>query len=567
MSGRLISITRTLRSSLTTNNWHNLGKFATGGNAQQEIHWNSLKANDSNVTNVIENTKKELETLDWAKWEERISHKNILSHMKSTYTSTMKTLDRALSDKGEPPYLKEGWETYEEVKQVCSEATKAADKIISDGIKALWISQHNPPTWKVDTNEWLESDQYWQAFVEKHAMYSQSGTSNDPESPSEIEAVKNKWNLNMFKFNERTDTPMLYDYMHHNPSWEYYDINRKQFFEHMEYFLLRTGEDFRNFPDVPKWKWLTHIEDMRFKQFTVEMSRKHKKQIEKLSRYEKTDLGPEEHESEEEVNMQLLLGEKNDTEKVLARLLGGYGFLVDPLVPIQNLFQLSYVLSKDNYSAHKKTKVYSLGDDVPYLYVLPHGDGVSEVADRVTSTDGASEAVTTTARASSVDKGPMYSLYSLMDYLNLSNVKVNPSYATRLQLKCQVMHERGPNWLKLQNENTGEAFLRRLRYDEPLKPMFEEYLKELKEKLRNAKEVPESEWSRSLQRIETLNNDLESELSKAEGGSSSQEEVGGVTPGKVRVEGVELKHLAETNNIVVKDKEGNRINTSVLIGN
>ncbi|UKJ89225.2 hypothetical protein MACJ_002473 [Theileria orientalis] len=551
MSGRLISITRTLRSSLSTNNWHNLGKFATGGNAQQELHWNNLKANDSNVTNVIETTKQEAEMLDWAKWEERISHKNILNHMKSTYTSTMKTLDGALSEPREAPYLKEGWESYEEVKQVCSEATKAADKIISDGIKALWISQHNPPTWKVDTNEWLESDQYWQAFVEKHAMYSQSGTSNDPESPSEIEAVKNKWNVNMFKFNERTDTPMLYDYMHHNPSWEYYDINRKQFFEHMEYFLLRTGEDFRNFPDVPKWKWLTHLEDMRFKQFTVEMSRKHEKQMEKLSRYEKTDLGPEEHESEEEVNMQLLLGEKNDTEKVLGRLLGGYGFLVDPLVPVQNEFQLGYVLSKDNYNAHGKTKVYSLGDDVPYLYVLPYANGASEVADTVTS----------------LDKGPMYSFYSLLDYLNLSSVKVNPSYATRFQLKCQVMHERGPNWLKLPNENTCDAFLRRLRYDDPLKPKFEEYVKELKERMRNAKEVPESEWSSSLRRLESLNKELESELSKVEGGSSSQAGVGSVAPGSVTVEGVELKHLVETNNIVVKDREGNRMSPSVLVAN
>lgn len=248
----------------------------------------------------------------------------------------------------------------------------------------------------------------------------------------------------MFKFNERTDTPMLYDYMYHNPSWEYYDINRRQFFEHLEYFLLRTGEDFRNFPDVPKWKWLTHLEDLRFKQFSVEMRRKMNKQVEKASRFEKTDLGAGEHESEEDANMQLLMNEKNQLETALSNLLAGFGFLVDPLVPVENMFQLNYVLSKDNYQAHKMTKVFSLGNDLPYLYVLPYSTGTLKGENAYENSQDIKKP--DPSDCNELVTNPMSCFYNLMDYMNLSGYKVNPSFSTRLQLKCQVMHERGPNW-------------------------------------------------------------------------------------------------------------------------
>lgn len=518
-------------------NWHNLGKFASGNSTGQEVHWNNLKSFDSAVSSLIEGAKSEPEQIDFAAWEGRIAHTNILSHMKKNYTETMRVLDGALKQRDDS--LDRGWEEFERVRSTCSEATEEANRIISDGIKTLWISQHNPPTWKVDVNEWLESDQYWQAFVEKHAMYSQSGNSNDPESPSEIEANKSKWNVNMFKFNERTDTPMLYDYMHHNPSWEYYDINRRQFFEHLEYFLLRTGEDFRNFPDVPSWKWLTHIEDLRFRLFAVEYSRKRFRQLSSVTRFERTDLGAHEGESEEEVNMGLLMQEKSDLETVVSKLLGGFGFLVDPLVPVENAFQLKYLLSKDGWhgGSGKRGKLYSLGEDLPYYYYLPssyvghaganlvgtateppcstdNSQPTSSTSNNTTGADTNSKDNKDNANPGRLNLSPMDGFYSLMDYLSLNGVKVNPSYSTRLQLKCNVIHQRGPNWLKLPFERESDAFLRRLRYDDPLKPMFKEYLQELEERLRGARELPESKWASCLRELEERNAELEKELNK-----------------------------------------------------
>ncbi|EAN30791.1 hypothetical protein TpMuguga_03g00055 [Theileria parva strain Muguga] len=549
-SGRLLHFSKALRSSLGPTNWHNLGKFASGGSPHQESQWNLLKGFDSNVSGVIDGTKDNPDLLDWSVWDDRISHKNILTHMKKTYTNTMKTLDDALSSQTSPEYLNEGWETYETVKKTCADATEAADKIISDGIKALWISQHNPPTWKVDTNEWLESDQYWQAFVEKHAMYSQSGTTNDPESPSEIESVKSKWNVNMFKFNERTDTPMLYDYMYHNPSWEYYDINRRQFFEHLEYFLLRTGEDFRNFPDVPKWKWLTHLEDLRFKQFSVEMRRKMNKQVEKASRFEKTDLGAGEHESEEDANMQLLMNEKNQLETALSNLLAGFGFLVDPLVPVENMFQLNYVLSKDNYQAHKMTKVFSLGNDLPYLYVLPYSTGTLKGENAYENSQDIKKP--DPSDCNELVTNPMSCFYNLMDYMNLSGYKVNPSFSTRLQLKCQVMHERGPNWLKLPGEPSYDSFLRRLRYDDPLRPMFEEYVRDLKLRLKDAKEIPPTQWYKNLQRLKEMQAERDTVLSKTQPVESQEFTY---TP-------EELTELTEAEQLLFKDSNENKLSST-----
>ncbi|EKX71978.1 conserved hypothetical protein [Theileria equi strain WA] len=480
VNGTVLSINRILRSSAS---WHNLGKFVTGSSAQEQ-HWNNLKSYDSAVHATIDSVSsvtdsQDATSIDWSKWEDRITHKNILKHMKETYLNTMNTIDSALKLQN-PPTMHSGWEMYDSVKDNCLAATKAADKIISDGIKALWISQNNPPVHKVDTNEWLESDQYWQAFVEKHAMYSQSGTSNDPESPAEIESVKNKWNTNVYKFNERTDTPILYDYMNHLPSWEFYDVNRKQFFEHMEYFLLRTGEDFRHFPDIPKWYWLTHLEDIRYKIFTVSQRRQFKRQVESLSREETPDM-----QDSEDANYDLLLHEKHNTESTLSKLMANYSFLCDPLIPVQNLFQLSYVLSKDGYESHKGTQVYTFGDDVNALFVLPHGSNIS-ANDFVDSTQ-----VT-----------PLECFYSLMDHLNLSGIKVNPTYATRLECQMEVIQQRGPNWLKLRNETSLEAFLRRLRHDDPLKPHYLEYAKELTERIANAKLVPVEQWVATVKAVE-----------------------------------------------------------------
>ncbi|KAK2196982.1 ATP synthase [Babesia duncani] len=522
----LLKLCRPLRSNCA---WHGLGNFVVGGNPKQEKCWNELKSHDDAVSNVIQSSNEPVESIDWKKWEDRIAHQEILKHMKSTYDRNMQLIDTIANSSAHLPHLDKGWELYEVAKSSCNEATAAANKLIDDGIRTLWISQNNPPAWKIDTNEvcysfasktlqWLESDQYWQAFVEKHAMYSQSGTSNDPEAPAQVEATKKEWNTKMAKFNERTDTPMLYDYMNHLPSWEFYDINRKQFYEHMEYFLLRTGDDFRHFPDIPPWKWLTHLEDLRYKAFVVAQTRKRKRQLEKVSRFEPTDLETGEDCNGSEINMQFLMHEKQSIEATLAYLMGNFMFLCDPLIPVTNKFQLGYILSKDGFQHHKQTQLVSLGDDVDALFVLPY----TKVLHGCVS--------------------PLECFHAIMEHHRLSNLKINPSFATRMEIMAQVMQERGPNWLKTRNETAMEAFMRRMRSDDPLKEHFSEYISELQHRIANATPIPVDQWENALSKLstthqvhQTLDPHVTSKLQS-------------LTPD-------EMHQLLETGHLIVKDPE------------
>ncbi|ORM41848.1 uncharacterized protein BXIN_0575 [Babesia sp. Xinjiang] len=459
--------------------WLKLGAFASTGDAEQEACWNDLKNAELAVANTVEAAQRSHEGVDWAKWEKLISHKEILQHMKQTYDANIAMIERSAAEEGDLSHLEGDWELYETARQNCRQAMRTVNKIVADGSKALWVSQNNPPVWKVDTNEWLESDQYWQAFVEKHAMYSQSGDAPDPEAPAVIDANKASWNSKMAKFNERTDTPMLYDYMHHLPAWEYYDINRKQFYEHMTYFLLRTGDDFRHFPDMPPWQWITHIEDLRFKQFAVMQRRKERRQMERVARFEPDDFGTGEEQTGEEAQMAIMAHEKHATELTLAKLMGNFAFLCDPLVPVQSRFQLQYVLSKDKHAEHGGTRLLSLGEDVNALFVLPRNAAIEAPI-----------------------PSPLECFHNMMEHYRISGLRINPTYATRAEHQTELIHQRGPNWLKLPQETVMEAYLRRMRCDDPLRSAFEEYASELRERIAGATEVPPEQWENAIAAVE-----------------------------------------------------------------
>lgn len=171
-----------------------------------------------------------------------------------------------------------------------------------------------------------------------------------------VEEARKDWHKRMGKFNDRSDTPLLYNFMDTLPSWEYYDIHRqvtrlvsaavisfllsyfccpllllhilhvagicwlapfcpwvlsprypspcalsttamlftlrfnssllrmlfmrysflclnylfrKAFIEHMMYYLIRTGGDYRFFPEMLPWQWLGDIEDQRYRFLSV----------------------------------------------------------------------------------------------------------------------------------------------------------------------------------------------------------------------------------------------------------------------------------------------------------
>lgn len=348
------SMSRALRS-----NWKGLSSFV---NESVSTAWNEIKSCDGALQNVIDNNRSGTVTkIDWSQWKERIGNPKLLEAFESNYNCLISLLDKI------PQPILKYCEVLKRAEEESGKSAEEAMRLIEDGVKALWISNHNPPVWKIDPNEWLESDQYWQAYIEKHAVFAPHIDSLDPESPAEIEARRQKWQTNVAKFNERTDTPILYDYMNHLPTWEYYDINRKQFYQHMSYFLNLTGEDFRHFPDIPKWQWITHCEDLNFKLFAVQHRRKVEKQLTTKSRHVSNDLEPEEGHCEETHEMAFLSSEKERSEEALIYLLSNYAFLSDPYIPFENLFQLELIKSRFGDG-----KLFSFGEDVDVLFFLPN---------------------------------------------------------------------------------------------------------------------------------------------------------------------------------------------------
>ena len=85
--------------------------------------------------------------------------------------------------------VKESWpanwdKVYEASVASCEKSVKASENIVGNGAKALYISANNPSIGEVSTSEWLDTDQYWAAFVEKHHHYHNHLCSvvEDPES-------------------------------------------------------------------------------------------------------------------------------------------------------------------------------------------------------------------------------------------------------------------------------------------------------------------------------------------------------------------------------------------------
>lgn len=46
-----------------------------------------------------------------------------------------------------------GWELFENARKSCEASVKQSEALLTSGASALWISYHNPPVSKLDTNE------------------------------------------------------------------------------------------------------------------------------------------------------------------------------------------------------------------------------------------------------------------------------------------------------------------------------------------------------------------------------------------------------------------------------
>ncbi|KEP66652.1 UNVERIFIED_CONTAM: hypothetical protein HHA_268830 [Hammondia hammondi] len=447
--------------------WMSLAPFVAPNNAAA---WRKLRDGAQEVQTVIErqSTPGKPQQIDWAKWDSQIAHKDILNCLKTFYTSQVQILDRALGalETAKLPApcegAEKGWALFDAALNACAKSVEKSEEMLSNGARALWVSCSNPPVWKVNTNEWLDSDQYWQAFVEKHHFYSQYQPGVvDPEAPQEVEAFKQAWHSRMGKFNDRSDTPMLYAYMNELPSWEYYDLHRSAFLEHMTYFLVRTGGDFRFFPEMPPWQWLAHMENLRFKLLSVAQSRRSQLQLANLERERALDFLPVDVEHHgEEYTQKFLQYETELFQACAARLMGHFMFLCDPFIPVQSAEALSAVARVDN----GKGRLFSLGDDVNALFYLPE------------------------QQRRDVER-PTQAVQTLLGHLEATGRPFNPCYSELLHVHAEVLEERGEHWLTAPGECVSQAFLRRLRTDDPAYEVYCSYFKEMYERFAGAKEV------------------------------------------------------------------------------
>ena len=110
----------------------------------------------------------------------------------------------------------------------CQKSVEKSETILKNGARALWISFQNPPISLLSQSEWLDADQYWQAFVEKHHFYHNHLASavEDPESKDYDAKQKADMKRNWETFDGRGTTRQNNKLLYQRPSYEYYDVFR-----------------------------------------------------------------------------------------------------------------------------------------------------------------------------------------------------------------------------------------------------------------------------------------------------------------------------------------------------
>jgi hypothetical protein len=355
-----------------------------------------------------------------------------------------------------------GWELYEAAVEECRDSVRASEEIVRNGARALYISFHNPPVSHLTQTEWLDTDQYWQAFVEKHMYYSNyiNSLTEDPESKEYDEAVKadalRKWNTwdsrGVVKYNNK----MLYQ----RPSYEYYDLYRAPLIEHMMFYLAKTGGDARMFPELIPHQWMCEIYSNRFEVLDILQRRRRSMQESTLSRELPLEFAPANLDHDGEHYYEEWIQRENEMVNLqVGRLMGNYMFLSDA-VPVQTEAGLVRVSGQSG-------KFYSLGEDVNAVFFKPD---------------------------SQEDPDPVVSFNTWADHLRMTGRKMNPGYSQMLVIFHRILASRkeGLNgrWFAAPGESQADAFMRRLKSDDPARAVYSDYASELRTRWASATEIP-----------------------------------------------------------------------------
>jgi len=465
--------------------WHALQEYAVGETNQEAFRL--LRARDSMVTAVVEGQVAAPKAIDWSAWEGRIGNKETFECLKAFHAQQTAILDSVLAEDHSKAVKeqKEGWELYDQAKDSCDKSVEKSQQILRNGARALWISFQNPPISLLSQSEWLDGDQYWQAFVEKHHFYHNHLASavEDPESKEydakqKADLIK-RWETFDGRGTTRQNNKLLYQ----RPSYEYYDVMRGPLIEHMVFYLSKTGGDARMFPETMPVQWYAEIYDIRFKVYNVLQRRKRLVHESALSRTAVHDFHPADLEHDGDAYFSKLISKESAlTELTVGRLMGNYILFSDAYVPVQTGTAFYRALQIDG----GKGTFYTLGSDVHCLFYKP--------ADALETPD------------------PKECFHALADHVGMTGRRFEVGYAAALEAFADVLESRkeglGGSWFNAPGESSSEAFMRRLKASDPAFAIFEAYAAEHAERWVGAKalnieaamaEMPEIERKYALE--------------------------------------------------------------------
>jgi len=460
-------------------NWHALQEYAVGEANGEEFRL--LRARDAAVSGLITSQSKPAATIDWAAWESRISNKEVFQCLKDFHTQQSALLD---SVNGEDHLASvqaqtAGWELFDASVKSCEKSVEKSEQIMRNGARALWISFQNPPISLVSQSEWLDADQYWQAFIEKHQYYHDHLNSavEDPESKDYDAKQKAELMLKYEKWDGKGSTRMNNKMLNQKPTHEYYDWLRGPLIEHMVYYLTKTGGDARFFPQNMPVQWHAEIYNLRFDIYNVLHRRKAQAHTASMARVCDMDFHPHDLEHDGEAFWSKMIAKESAvTELTVARLMGNFIFLSDGYVPVQTGAAFYKALLSDG----GKGTFHSLGGDVHALFYKP--------AEELTMPD------------------PTECFIALADHVSMTGRRFEVGYAAALEGFCKVVQSRkeglGGNWFTIPGETSKDAFMRRLKKSDPATAVFEAYAEEHAEKWADAKAVSMDEAIALMPEIE-----------------------------------------------------------------
>jgi len=466
--------------------WHALQEYAVGEGNTEEFRL--LRARDASVAALVNAHTTPAKAIDWASWESKIANKEVLSCLKDFHSDQTKLLDTVLKEDhlGAVKGQTAGWELFDAATKSCEKSVEKSELILRNGARALWISFQNPPISLLSQSEWLDTDQYWQAFVEKHHFYHNHLLSavEDPES-KEYDAkqkadLQKRWETFDGRGTTRQNNKLLYQ----RPSFEYYDVYRGPLIEHMIFYLTKTGGDARFFPENMPVEWFAEIYDIRFKVYNVLQRRKRLAHESTLSRESTHDFHPADLEHDGEAHFAKLIAKETAvTELTMGRLMGNYALFSDSYVPVQTGMAFYKAIQMDN----GKGTFYSLGGDVHCLFYKPAGEALTM-------------------------PDPKECYTSLADYAALTGRRFEVGYAAVLEAFTEVLESRkaglGGSWFTAPGESSKDAFMRRLKKSDPAYEIYAIYAAEHTERWANAKalsmdaamaEMPEIERKYALE--------------------------------------------------------------------